>query len=284
MNPDTCDDPTARDEWHVIAYATDLPVGATVPNRLLGEAIAATRAPDGTVRVIAGGRALPVRLDFGYVWTTLGTPDHDIFRIPEAQEPGRRCVHAASLGVQVSAPRAVENFLDLGHFPYVHTDYLGAEPDTEVKPYEVRVTADHAEILATGCLFTQPRAAANADGAFEVEYIYRVPHPYCSVLYKLNPVQRDRMDVIALFVQPVGQEEVRAHMFLCMLDDSSTEAGLKSFQQVIFAQDKPILENQVPRRLPLDPAAEIPVRADASSVAYRRWLSQRGVRYGTIPA
>jgi hypothetical protein len=33
--------------------------------------------------------------------------------------------------------------------------------------------------------------------------------------------------------------------------------------------------------LPLEPRAEIPTRADASSVAYRRWLKEKGIVYGT---
>ena len=39
--------------------------------------------------------------------------------------------------------------------------------------------------------------------------------------------------------------------------------ALRWFQQLIFGQDKPILENQIPKRLPLDPRAEIPARCDA---------------------
>ena len=33
----------------------------------------------------------------------------------------------------------------------------------------------------------------------------------------------------------------------------------------------------------LDPRAETPIRADKSAIAYRRWLSQKGITYGTIP-
>lgn len=50
----------------------------------------------------------------------------------------------------------------------------------------------------------------------------------------------------------------------------------------IFGQDKPILENHREKRLPLDPRAEMPVRADATSVTYRRWLAGLGVRYGAV--
>jgi phenylpropionate dioxygenase-like ring-hydroxylating dioxygenase large terminal subunit len=104
------------------------------------------------------------------------------------------------------------------------------------------------------------------------------------VLYKSSPADERRLDVIAIFLQPVDQEHIRAHMMLCLLDADSEDKVIKRFQQTIFGQDKPILENQTPKRLPLDPRAETPIRADKSAIAYRRWLSQKGVTYGVIPA
>jgi phenylpropionate dioxygenase-like ring-hydroxylating dioxygenase large terminal subunit len=91
------------------------------------------------------------------------------------------------------------------------------------------------------------------------------------------------MDVIALFVQPLDQERVRAHMMLSLLDVDNTDISIRAFQQTIFGQDKPILENQFPKRLPLDPRMETPIRADKSAIAYRRWLSKKGLTYGVIP-
>ena len=188
-----------------------------------------------------------------------------------------------SIGIHVSAPRAVENFLDMGHFPYVHTDILGAEPHTEVKEYDVEVSEERDEVLATRCRFFQPRAALSATEGMEVEYVYRVPHPFCSVLYKSSPEAPDRRDVIAIFLQPMTEERCRAHLLQSMIDSTSTITDLRRFQQTIFGQDKPILENQYPKRLPLDPRAETPIRADKSAIAYRRWLSQKGITYGVIP-
>ncbi|MEI9412718.1 aromatic ring-hydroxylating dioxygenase subunit alpha [Mesorhizobium salmacidum] len=226
---------------------------------------------------------LPAKSAYGYVWTSLGSPPEDLFPIPEYAEADRRKLNAATFGVNVSAPRAIENFLDMGHFPYVHTDILGVEPHTEVKEYDVEISADRDEILATRCRFFQPMASTTSDGGADVDYVYRVPHPYCSVLYKSSPLDERRRDVIAVFLQPVDQEHVRAHMLLCVLDEDNEDKVIKRFQQTIFGQDKPILENQVPKRLPLDPRAETPIRADKSAIAYRRWLSQKGVTYGVIP-
>jgi phenylpropionate dioxygenase-like ring-hydroxylating dioxygenase large terminal subunit len=285
--------------WHPIGAIAETPVGIVVETVLLEERVSLAKGMDDTIAIwrsrpqlrtgdkvdVASIRdRLPTKIAYGYVWTSLGSPPLDIFPIPEYAEQDRRRLNAATFGVNVSAPRAIENFLDMGHFPYVHTDILGAEPHTEVKEYDVEISVDRDEILATRCRFFQPMASTASDGGADVDYVYRVPHPFCSVLYKSSPLDETRRDIIAVFLQPVDQEHIRAHMLLCVLDEDNEDKVIKRFQQTIFGQDKPILENQVPKRLPLDPRAETPIRADKSAIAYRRWLSQKGVTYGVIPA
>jgi phenylpropionate dioxygenase-like ring-hydroxylating dioxygenase large terminal subunit len=294
----TTPDPLTLNSWQVIAALDDIPAGTIERTTLLDIPLALTRDNDG--RPVVWRRSdeeagdeidpetildhLPVTTGYGFIWTSLGTPAGELFPIPEYAEPDRVNMSCGSIGIHVSAPRAVENFLDMGHFPYVHTDILGAEPHTEVKEYDVEVSEERDEVLATRCRFFQPRAALSATDGMEVEYVYRVPHPYCSVLYKSSPEAPERRDVIAIFLQPVTQERCRAHLLQSMIDSTSTITELRRFQQTIFGQDKPILENQYPKRLPLDPRSETPIRADKSAIAYRRWLGQKGITYGVIPA
>jgi len=277
-------DATTLNSWHIVGARDEIAVGVARSSLLLGQPITILRRDGRSIEIFCAGRALPVLDRYGYVWTSLGTPPTDLFAIPEYFESDRRNVNAATFGVHVSAPRAIENFLDMGHFPFVHTGYLGEEPFTEVKDYDVEITENPREILATRCRFYQPRPSPTATEGFDVEYIYRVPHPFCSVLYKSSPTDPKRMDVIALFLQPLDEEHVSANMLLSVLDDINDNGQIRRFQQTIFGQDKPILENQFPKRLPLDPRIETPIRADKSSIAYRRWLSNQGITYGTIPA
>ncbi len=279
-----CTDPVALNLWHAVVALEEIPAATPQHTKLLEVPIAVERTLDGGISCRSRTHALPVLERYGYVWTCLGTPDEDIFQIREYAEADRRNVHAATIGVQTSAPRALENFLDMGHFPYVHTGILGAEPHTEVKDYTVEVSDERDEILATNCLFWQPMAAAASSSGTDVDYVYRVPHPYCAVLYKSSPADAKRLDVIAVFLQPETQERVRAHMMLSLLDEANSVCDIRLFQQTIFGQDKPILENQIPKRLPLDPRAETPIRADKSAIAYRRWLSGKGISYGVIPS
>ncbi len=283
-----CTDRVILDRWHPIsALAETTP--APQRTQLLGAAIAHRRVGDAEPEVWLvddaetpdAGPPLPVLVRYGYVWTSLGHPI-DLFEIPEFDEPDRRRLNAGSIHVATSAPRAVENFLDLGHFPYVHTGLLGAEPHTEVTEYDVDIV--DGEIWATRCQFFQPQAAQNASGGQMTQYTYRVPHPYCVLLYKSCAIDPTRRDTIGLFLQATSPETCRAHNFLCMVDEESTDTQLRRFQQLIFGQDKPILENQQPKRLPLDPRVETPIRADKSAITYRRWLTELGVRYAVVPA
>jgi phenylpropionate dioxygenase-like ring-hydroxylating dioxygenase large terminal subunit len=294
-----CTDPVILNLWHAIGDVEDMKPNVVYQTILLEEPVSFAIDAAGSSTVwrsrpsngagsklghVPAAEKLPAKSIYGCVWTCLGERPAEIFPIPEYFEEGRRNVSAGTIGVNVSAPRAIENFLDMGHFPYVHTNILGAEPHTEVKEYDVRISTERDEIVATRCRFFQPKASAASTEGGDIEYVYRVPHPYCSVLYKTSHVDENRLDVIGIFAQPVDQEHIRAHMMLCLIDDNNSAEALRRFQQLIFGQDKPILENQLPKRLPLDPRAETPIRADKSSVAYRRWLSQKGVTYGVIPA
>lgn len=231
----------------------------------------------------SGGKWLPVQAAYGYLWVYPGE-NHakPLFAFPEYAEQGRRIVDCDGIGVAVSGLRMVENFLDMGHFPYVHASYLGEVPQTEVAPYEVTIDEEADEIWATDCRFFQPRTSKSATTGMEVHYRYRVMQPMTAILYKTALPRPGEMDAIGLFVQPVSEESVIAYCLLAFFDDTTPRVDLISFQHTIFGQDKPILENQRPKRMPLRGMTEIPTRCDATSVAYRRWLMAKGVTYGAI--
>jgi phenylpropionate dioxygenase-like ring-hydroxylating dioxygenase large terminal subunit len=277
-----CSDPVILNEWHAVADLDEIRRGE-LRTLLLDEPLRCWIDAGGSVRAVTGSnRELEVRTDYGYLWTTLGEPDGDVFDVPETREDDRRTLNALTVGIEVSAPRAVENFLDMAHFPYVHEGVLGEEPHTEVAEY--RVEERDGELWAFDCFFYQPRSAAASSGAVLAEYVYRVPHPYAAMLYKSSPTDVTRMDAIGIFIHPLTETRIRAHLFISVLDEVSADRELRRFQQGVMAEDKPILENQYPKLLPLDPRAETPIRADRSAIVYRRWLSGLGVTYGVIPA
>ncbi|MGV8936627.1 MAG: aromatic ring-hydroxylating dioxygenase subunit alpha [Allorhizobium sp.] len=279
-------DRTVLDDWYAIATADEL-TGKPLRTKLLGQEIDYSLGESGTpiVREVLHdgslGPALPTKVRYGCLFTTLGTPAKDIVHITEADEDDRRFVPCGWVTMKASGLRIVENFLDMAHFPFVHTDILGSEPHTEVPQYLSEIRRDVDEVWATNCTFFQPRIAATEDKGDFVHLTYRVPSPFVVMLYRVCPTAPDRLDAIALFIQPMEEGLCRAQPVMYLVDSLSTHKALLNFEQVIFLQDRIIVENQRPLLLPLEPRAEIPTRADSSSIAYRRWLKEKGVRFGT---
>ena len=278
------DDPNLLDDWLTVGAAAQLQ-GRTpsqaLETSLLGEALRWWRADDGALVCHSAVGGLTVREHCGYLWVLCRGPARKpLFALPEYAEPGRRRVDCGGIGVATSGLRVIENFLDMGHFPYVHTGTLGKVPHTEVLPYKVKVDAALDEILATDCQFYQPRTSATAQQGVQAQYRYRVMQPFCAALYKSSPALPGGQDVIVLMVQPLDDERVIAHCLLIYHDDGLADTGMIAFQQMIFGEDKPLLESQRPRRLPLEGPLEAHMRCDLTSTTYRRWLKARGMRFG----
>ena len=282
-------DPVALNQWVPCTHLDALKPGETLDTVIMGQKVRVTRQDTGAHTVCtlddAGqpGRDLPVQEKFTLVMTTLGDNPRPLPLIPEFDEPDRRVANSGAVGVNTSPYRLIENFLDMAHFPFVHTDILGTTDESEVLSYKCEHRKDVDEVWATDCLFYQPAASASAgvQGAGQMtNYKYRVMSPFSVMLYKTCYDYPDRDDAIAVFIQPVGETELLAYMPMALIDDNLSNSELVSFQQTIFLQDRIILENQRPRLLSLAPNTEIPTKADMSSIAFRRWLKDSGISFG----
>ena len=272
-------DRAALDDWYAVATASEITV-EPLATLLLGQDITVARHGKKLV-VREGEKALPVEERYGCVWTSLGMPQRPLFDITGIQRTDRRFVPCGWVELRASGLRVVENFLDMAHFPFVHADILGSEPHTEVPEYRSEIRRDVDEVWATNCTFFQERIAATETQGDFVQLTYRVPTPFNVMLYRVRPFAPDRLDAIALFIQPMEAGHCRAQAVMYLVDQVSSHNDLLLFEQTIFLQDRIIAENQRPLLLPLEPRAEIPTRADTSSIAYRRWLKEKGLWFGT---
>lgn len=222
---------------------------------------------------------------YGLVWVCLGTPAGSVLPFPEHADARLNKVVCGPYEVATSGPRIVENFLDMAHFPFVHAGILGSPERTAVRDYQVQPWDDGAGgegILATGCFFWQPQTNSLARGGSEVEYTYRVVRPLTAILTKVPEAQQGFREAISLHVQPIAEESSRVWIILALTNFIQGDAELRAFQDRIFLQDKPIVEAQVPKRLPLAADAELSMVCDRMSVAYRKYLKNRGITYGVV--
>src|SRR5207249_1242329 len=86
------------------------------------------------------------RAEYGVVWVTLGTGRHDLPRFELLDDPAHNVLTSGPYRVHASGPRVVENFLDVGHFPFVHEGILGDRARPEIADYDAEVNEDGVQI------------------------------------------------------------------------------------------------------------------------------------------
>ncbi len=218
----------------------------------------------------------------GLAWVQLAPGDAQLPAFTAEDDAQLRKLNCGPYDVATSAPRIVENFLDMAHFGYVHEGWLGMRSATAIDDYLVE--AAPTGLLATQCRAWQPQSSVHATAPAQVEYTYEVTAPYAAVLTKIPDAASVAIhgwrESIALFICPLNHEQSRVWFRLAMADFDSPDEKLADFQHTIFMQDKPVLESQCPRRLPLDPRAELHTVADRASSAYRRHLKNLGITFG----
>ncbi len=246
-----------------------------------GKCVLIPSNPDQPPPLKAHANVFHAQEKYGLIWVALCSspdvkPHHEIPAFPEGEDPSFRKILAGPYHFRAKGPRIIENFLDVAHLPFVHAGLLGDPARARIEDYEVESTPDG--VAARDIRIWQPDPDGTGNPA-QVRYDYRVQHPLTASFRKTQGSQCFSMlDTVT----PVGHDESLAWVVLALnyADDSSDEE-LRAFQDKVSAQDKAIVESQRPELLPLDLQAELHLRSDRTAIAYRRWLKELGMKYGT---
>lgn len=212
---------------------------------------------------------------YGWVWVSLGSPSHDIPVFEEWNDPTFRKIGCGPYHFNAAAPRVVENFLDVAHFPFVHEGYLGDPEHTAISDYEAII--DENGVTSDDIRVWQPDPDGTGVGK-HVAYTYRVMRPLQAYFVK----KTEQAFSIYFAVTPISTLESVGWMWMNMnYGYEIPEEQLRSFQDIVSGQDIPIVESQRPEFLPLDLQAELHLRSDRTAIAYRRWLRELGLTFGT---
>lgn len=242
---------------------------------LSGQCVRFPAHPEQSPPSRASALAYRVKEQYGQVWVSIGQPQQDIAPFPEWEDPTFRKIICGPYTVKAGGPRTIENFLDVAHFPFVHGGLLGDPARPEVGDYDAVVTPEG--VVAQNVRIYQPDPDASGQGSL-VTYTYRVFRPLAAHFTKTSAGPR-----FAAFFAVTPVEELLSTAWLTLALNYRTEASdaeLSGFEDVIMAQDIPIIESQRPERLPLDLQAELHLRSDRVAIAYRRYLREIGLRLG----
>ena len=212
---------------------------------------------------------------YGLVWVCPGTPPPDgIPAIGYEDDPTYRRINT---GVEVwatSALRMTDNFLDIAHFPYVHTGTLAAGAQRRVPAFEIGPLADgftgyEYEVEVANEL---GRASSGIDAPVVRRRMttgFALPFTVRSTIHYETGLDH----IILLLSTPVDDGHSLFTFVVWRNDDHDVPAEeVIAFDRAIGAEDRRMLE-RVPGVLPPDVTATVSVQADRASVEWRRRLS-----------
>ena len=217
---------------------------------------------------------------FGLVWVALEEPRWPLPAVPELEDGRWAVLTAGPYRWACDAGRQVENFTDLGHFPWVHPGLLG-DPDRPVVPKHTVRTEDHVLHYT----ITRPEAANSEDfpvfgndqaGPPERTSRYELHLPY-TIALRLG-WGGDQGMVYFFAAQPVDAGHCAGYVVIGRnYNLAQPDRVLQDFEDTIFGQDQVVVESQRPERVPFDLAAELHLKFDAVAVAYRKAMRASGL-------
>jgi vanillate O-demethylase monooxygenase subunit len=245
-----------------------------------GRCVDVPSMPGGPIPGRAAVDAFDATVAHGLVWVRLDrTVDTAVPACPALADPEMKVLAGAPYTWPVAAPRRVENFVDLAHFAFVHDGSLGRR-DSPVPPVPsvARVVPGGPDGGGTAAElrfgYDPPAYPDDPDGtAMLAASAYRMPMP-CTVDIEFTyPDGRRRQ--LWMTASPVDDATCRSFWYIGRTDDlAGDDRDHLAFQARVLAEDEPVVCNQVPPDLPLEPGAELSVRTDRVSIEYRRWLRE----------
>lgn len=215
---------------------------------------------------------------YGLVWVCLGEPAQTPPPFPEWDAGGYAVAVCGPYShIRAHGPRLIENFLDAAHFPFVHEGVLGDPDQPAMGDYEARITPHGVESDPIAVYQPNPYG----DKAGQVYYIYHAFRPLTAHFTKQSA---GATNGLLLTITPHDALDSTA-WFVVATDTMDDNAELKRVYApriaTIFEEDRAVVEGQRPELLPLDLQAELHLRSDRVAIAYRTWLRQLGLTFGT---
>ena len=247
-----------------------------------GDCVLIPQAPEAEIPSKAKTPTYHCQEKFGLVWVALKDPVYDLPEIPEYENKAWKLVSTGPFDWNSDSSRQVENFTDFGHFPWVHPGLLG-DPERPKVP-ECKVTVKDSVLHYS---VVRPEATNSDDFPIfaneaivkpERRSVYELHLPYTIVL-RLGWGGEKGM-VYFFTSQPISSTKCRG---FCIIgrnyDLEEPDTILQEFEQVIFDQDKRIVESQRPEQVPFDFTEELHLKFDAVAMNYRRAMKKQKLAY-----
>lgn len=180
---------------------------------------------------------------------------------------------------RASAGLLADNFLDMGHFPFVHAGTFGADEAREVPNYSVQ-REGYTFAAAYEHDFANREDPGVEHGVRPLVQRRRLTYRYTAPFHlelAIEFLDAGGTNVIGFFLTPVDEETVRIYSSLWRDDLGGSEQRMREavdFEMAVVNEDLQLQSRFEVLALPLDITAEIHTRADKTTVELRRILSE----------
>ena len=227
---------------------------------------------------------------YGLAWACLGEPVRDIPNFPEWDDAAYVKVPSGPYAFKANAFRSLENFMDVSHFPFVHGNLNGIAGQAEkLERYSV---AELPFGLKTSEI-TVFQPVGDARGVpVKSNYTFMALGPLVAHFVKRiqdvdevgNPVNgQDTHFATLCAIQMVDEGSCILRVCAALDVKPAPDAQvIKDRADIIFTQDREIVETQRPERIPTELRYELHHRSDLLGQRYRKWLRALDITYGAV--
>jgi phenylpropionate dioxygenase-like ring-hydroxylating dioxygenase large terminal subunit len=213
---------------------------------------------------------------YGLVWVCLDDPVAPIPVIAEDESPTFRRINNPVERWRTSATRMTDNFMDISHFPFVHTGTFGRAQNTFVPKIDLAWLDDSFYGYRYEVEVNNPDSARATSGLAAATLTrtmttgFNLPFTTRSTICYETGLEH----ILLLCTTPVDDVTSYFTFVVWRNDDFSVPADeVVAFDRAIGAEDKAMLE-RVPGVLPFDVTATVSVQADKPSVEWRRRFAE----------
>jgi phenylpropionate dioxygenase-like ring-hydroxylating dioxygenase large terminal subunit len=250
---------------------------------------ACTRIPqnDDDKPIPPRARALSVLVEerYGMVWICPGMPRASIPDLPEAESADYFVLHEIMELWQASAPRVIDNALDVSHVAWTHKNTVG--DSSAPKMQNMVVERDGQSVRSRVSYRMRVTEAMRRNTGITSEFAMRVTNSELVQPF----VFRDAMEyenglrhVLMKVATPVDDTHTLFIQFIARNDnpDEEKQAAIIALDRLIQSEDKALLERIRPE-FPLQVQTEMHTRTDRMTVEYRRILAELASESAMVP-
>lgn len=211
---------------------------------------------------------------YGLVWVCLGEPVAGVPEIGQDTDPAFRRINTPVEVWQTSATRMTDNFLDISHFPFVHTATFGRAQDTLVPRVELEDLDEAFHGYRYEVQVNNPTASNTTTGVDTAVLTRQMSSGFALPFTVRSTIRYETglEHILLLLATPIDDVTSYFTFVVWRNDDFSVPTDeVIAFDLAIGAEDKVMLE-RLDGVLPLDQTGVVSVQSDKASVEWRRRL------------